>query len=454
MLLKNASRVIFLLLFMFYGKAYSANILGQHETANPVSTTGWGCVWNTSQQIHVHFWSDAGEFLGGTIAQQYRGAPWAWFCGNNSYIKFEMNFPTNFNDGKSRLVYAYAIAPDQTVKLLDGSPKRVNFPTSNKTTSIVFDQKSNIVDYYNVNSLLVATERGCSDFCISVNHLPYTANTPTTLYSVYANLGATTGFTPYVNAASEFGIYQKGPTASPSGTAIQAQGAEIGIYLNGADKQPDPTTANANIAAIKKFSPVQPYSTGTGELVVNFEAKIQSSQSDYTNDGDNNVAAMGFSYGALRFQRKEDYNLSDADPTKRWFFYGLNIYEPRPYSVNTIEEIVIDQITGKKIVSSKFMPGTTYGHLGNGSSNFSTSTWPNTYRFFEWRISRIEFEKILTDIKNGITDPTKKAAWSTNPNDYSVYHFDVGAEISQPTYRSTKAKIGMSVRNIQIRVER
>ena len=173
----------------------------------------------------------------------------------------------------------------------------MNFPTSNKMVSIVFDQKNTLVSNTNIEVTVVGQTDGepCSGLCVAVNQLnnPY-GDSSTVSY----NPASHTGFSPLMNGSSELALYQRGPNNNPDSTVVQAQGVDIGIYLNSSAQSQN--AQNANIAITPVIAPISPWSpasNASGEIVLGFEAQLQ--ESTFSLPG-----SVPFVYATLHFRLK------------------------------------------------------------------------------------------------------------------------------------------------------
>jgi hypothetical protein len=425
--------------------ASGLNILGQHETANPYSTSGWLCDQSApGGMLGVHFWSDKNEFMGGTLTTQQRGAPWSWFCGNNTSLQFDFKFPTQFMDGTSRLVSAYGIAVDGTSKLLLGSPKRINFPESGKNINIVFDHKNVLASHENIDSIIgtLSDEVSCRNkFCVGINylnHVPSTADEAHIKYDASRN----TGFSPLVNSVEYTQMFQRGPVDIDGGSVVQAQGVEYGIYLD-TSKQYE-TGDDVNISVNNRFqnNAQSPFANnGTGELIYGFEAQVTKSISHNITTAQ---PSIGFAYGVLRFRNKFKHN--------DWFYYQAMIFDPRMSASYPKTEAFLDTISGYPIIKTVLnssVGAQKFSSIGKFSAETTGATW-NNYRHFELRITYDQFETQLRSI-NSLLNGSYEI--SLNPADYEVYFFDIGPEIHHEA-GTPDAAIGMKVRNLQLRIEK
>lgn len=444
----------------------SAQVVGQFETASQTHFSGWACVGGTTQKVDVHFWSNLGEFVTGTATNKALGAPWSWFCGNNTAIGFEVPVPSAFSDGKSRLISAYAITPSNQVQMLPGSPKRVNFRSAGRQYVSVFDHRTAWVNYDDVNNATVSlgeVGKECiyriAKICVTINYLGDAADD----YPIGVDFSGITGFTPYVNNPNEKSYYQRGP-ANNSKTALQVQGATVGMSIDMDSIPLNSRLGNVDInsAAQAMFQPVSVFSPPPAnssqiiseELGFSFEANLQTlSEADLRVADGNSGAPKGVvqNYVAIQFQDKVD--------DSKWFYYLVQFGDRRGAEPEGVQPE--DLYTCVPIVKTTFAPGMALGHQGTGSASFSSSPWGDV-RHFEWRISRAEMTKILQTL-NAKAPPKRKVnnncivngQWSSALQDYNINAFFVSPEVHQAPDRDAKQQsVGLMVRNMQLWVEK
>jgi hypothetical protein len=100
--------------------------IGWFDTIDGEGTAhGWTCDANDyGAALQVHFY-DGGAFIGAATANSWREQAVADNCGGNPYHGFVFHLPASVRDGRSHVVYAYAIniGPGWVNPNLSGSPR-------------------------------------------------------------------------------------------------------------------------------------------------------------------------------------------------------------------------------------------------------------------------------------------------------------------------------------------
>ncbi|OWG18388.1 hypothetical protein KDK82_1867 [Delftia sp. K82] len=402
-------------------------IIGEFETSNPDHISGWACINGNPRNVHVHVYSGNGEFIGGTVANSYRPMPWANFCGNNSYVQWNITIPRSFWNGTTRELRAYAIDADGTgdVSELRSSPKIVTFPSSpGNYYNSIFDHRNGLATSSNIDQFITTLDQPVPNgYYISMNYLnPFGSQsadkTPISgdKYQITSNL-------IYTNSPAEYSQFQRGLADVPGATFAQAQGVNNGMYLD-TSKQPT-VTGSANINFGERFNqPLQIFQNGS-KLITSFEAAIPVSTFDAANSA---IGAVGFAYEFV-----------DKNNPSKWFYYSQYMYDPRGFT--DTYSFADSGYTDMPIVGQKFTSATSqFGTLGPQSMTFTHLTFSD-FRHYQWSLDINQFQNVLNAI-----DPAYN--FSKTPSDYVVRAWGTGPEASQRNGKNSS--IGFGIRNIQI----
>ncbi|MCZ8094657.1 MAG: hypothetical protein O9331_14345, partial [Acidovorax sp.] len=182
----------------------------------------------------------------------------------------------------------------------------------------------------------------------------------------------------------------------------------------------------------------------SSELALSFESNLMTlSAPDLRVMDDRAVAGVSFTTAVLQMHYKNDPQI--------WFYLTVSLNDPRGAATDDVQPI--DKYSCAPIAHTAFLSNRRYGRLGNGSAQFSTSTWSD-FRHFEWRVNRSEFATILSELGSpgrrndeGICVPY--SSFSLNPEDYFVGAYFVGPELHQHP-NGIKQEVGHATRNLQI----
>jgi hypothetical protein len=431
------TKLLALICFFFSIPAESAvPIIGEFETSNPEKITGWACINGISRNLHVHAWSDDGDFIGGTIANGFRGQPWSHFCGDSEYTHWSIPIPKNLWDGKTKNIRAFAIDIEGGGDKMEisGSPKIISMPSGqSQVYRKILDQSEHIGNWANIDEKIRTLDQPQnSDFFLTINYLNPWGSQAADKASISGNKIGYTSHYFQVNTPSEYQRYQRGPIDTQGATFAQLQGVKAGMYID-TSKQPTYEPA-VNIAAAGWFgNPVNSFS-GNMRLNVTFEAAIPVSTYDYLTDpSDVAVSYLGL---VLNFGNKNN-------PNAQWFYYSAFMHDPRG-----TEDIYAspDGYTGKPIVGHPFSSiAQRYGSMGPRSMVFTRSSFSD-FKYYHWTISRHQFQNVLNDLIKRYPGMN----YSANPDDYVLTGWNLGPESVRSRNGGRHTNIGVGVRNIQI----
>jgi hypothetical protein len=139
------------------------------------------------------------------------------------------------------------------------------------------------------------------------------------------------------------------------------------------------------------------------------------------------------------------------DSAGNQLWYGAHVFDLRPpfpeafFALDPGTGIpVLSTPLGASVFSSGFS-GPSYVHLGPGSNAFQQQTWTG-YRYFDFRISRTEFENALSRVRQSYH------YYSIDPADYRIIHINFNPEVAPrgETGGAGDGQIGMSVRYLQV----
>lgn len=415
----------------------STPIIGEFETSNPETISGWACINGNSRRLHVHVWSDLNEFIGGTQTNMVRENPWPWFCGGNQFVQWQIQIPKNFWDGKTRKLHAYGFDADGSgeVSELSASPKIVAMPNNSSAFyKEILDQRRHLGVLANIDEKILTLDQTQNyDFFLTLNNINPWGTQLGDKKSIQGDKSALTSNMIHVNTASEYSWYQRGPVDQVGATFAQLQGVKVGMYID-TSKQPI-YSHSTNIAAAGWFS--QPYrlSLNGNKLHVTFELAIPTATSDLTSPNDVAVSIMGLVL-----------NIADKnDSANKWFYYTAYLYDPRG-SGDTYE--IIDVTTGKHIIGHAIRSSVSkYGSIGPSSAEFSSMPYSD-WRHFHWTLDRDQLQNVLNFIKKTI--PAN--GYSDNPDDYVITGWNIGPESNNSTDGIRYSTIGVGLRNVQMYV--
>ena len=250
----------------------------------------------------------------------------------------------------------------------------------------------------------------------------YGAGTP-----VSYDLGVFTGFQIPSEVRSQF---QRAPNANYGTTAFQGYQGTVGIWMN--------TSSAPMPGSLLPMTPVynwpmdkwvSPFTDPQKELSFSFEMKVPVMEKV----GD--VPIYGNAH--FLFVNKNDWKIQ--------FWYGGQIFDNRGLQPEQILHDVWEGGTNLAIVFSAIADGMKYAHRGPNSSTFIKGSWPD-FNYFDYRISRSEFEAALNAVKNDSRFPNFA---NSNVNDFVLTHINLNPEIA--IFNSSyQGKLGVAIRNIKV----
>lgn len=229
-----------------------------------------------------------------------------------------------------------------------------------------------------------------------------------------------TGFAP----AAPLFRRQIGPGDEPGTTALQAYGDEIGVFL--APEKAFRTGVIQPVVYEYNWDPEtapEPWQEPGAELSYSFELQVATASSA--------GGAVPYITAPVVLRDKTGGKSFWVNPAA---FDLRGFGEERPWTDSC------PTCTQMAMVSSKFASGTRYVKLGPGSSISQSSPWRG-YRRFEYRVSADQVKAMASALG---------AAFSTDPKDYQLTHFNLNPEISFP--EGAKGYLGTSFRKISISV--
>ncbi len=403
---------------------------GRHELANRDYTSGWACdADNYNLPVVIYFYIEGGIFVGSAVADQYHGnLVSAGVCGGNGYHGFTFSLPSSLKDGRTRTIYAYALDINSSGELtggpnslLRGSPISVFLPAPPAET--YFSQPYISASQVDTTIIGEINPPAWNQFFIRMGAMGAQADSATVTW----NVGQYTGLA--ANSA-----YQRGPNNNTGATAVQALDNVVGIWIN-----------SASVPYSGDLIPITPAywwlpSTGPrpwvipgSELSFSFELQVPYA----ARQGAGEVYVDGY------------FLFQDSAGNSLW--YGAHIFDLRPPFPEAY--FALDLGTGIPILStplgasifSSYFYGPSYIHLGPGSNAFQQSAWTG-YRYFDFRISRIEFEDALYRVRASYPN------YSNDPASYRITHINFNPEVAPrgETGENGSGQIGMSVRYIQV----
>jgi len=402
--------------------AAAAPPTGWHDLANRDYTSGWVCdADNYNLPVVIHFYIEGGVFIGSAIASQYRSdLVSAGVCGGNGYHGFTFYLPSSLKDGKTHTIYAYALDINSSGgltggpnPLLGGAPISVFFPAPPAET--YFSQPYISASQVDATIIGEISPPAWNQYFIRMGAMGAQAGSATVTW----NVGQYTGF-------SASSAYQRGPINNPGATAVQALDNVVGIWINSGSV---PYSGRVIPITPAYWWPPsagpQPWVIPGAELSFSFEL-----QAPYAaRQGAGQVYADAY----FLFQ----------DSAGNSFWYGAHVFDLRPPFTGAL--LFLDPVTELPVLSSSLLSGSSYLHLGPGSNAFQQQTWTG-YRYFDFRISRTEFENALNRVREDYP------SYSNDPADYRIAHINFNPEVAPRgnTGGAGEGQIGMSVRYIQV----